>query len=55
MILECIPGVKSTNGSPVRPLTEKVYFFYLISAGRKLDFETADLHWDVRPQRKLRG
>ena len=43
MILEYIPGVKSTNGSAVRSLREKVLFFRPVAAGRKPDFETAEL------------
>ena len=47
MILECISGVKSSNGSAVRPLNEKVFFPVFMAGGpwRKPDFETAELAW----------
>ena len=43
MILECISGVKSSIGGAVRSLREKVLFFPVVAAGRKPDFETAEL------------
>ena len=49
MILECISGVKSTNGSAVRSLREKVCVcvcvcvFLPAVADRKPDFEPAEL------------